>query len=249
MLKKILIAILIIALLCSCGFGVWFFLFRMQSLRGDISHAYAVTLYIKDGVTYDVWVPNEAELIETDQASLYRFDLLTVGVQDIEPTAKYKVPVEGRWVYAKSEDNWLSPTAWGFEHEEAKHISPRYRYTEVVNEETGEVTPAVWDDGTLPPCNIEPTLADYDVDIDGTDYIIYGSTYGVWEDTRDNLLARLCSLSDDYVPHYYDDGRLFYAECGDYCVGMKYTNFNTNETMVAHGSDFKTETLALLHRR
>ena len=86
-------------LLSAIGTGAYF-LFKPKELLGSESVYDTVTLQIEDNLFYDVRVPVEAKLESTDGTTIYSYDLLTVGVQDMEPTTFCKVKVGNRWVFA-----------------------------------------------------------------------------------------------------------------------------------------------------
>lgn len=247
MVKRILIVLLVILLLGAIGFGVYWFFLKPKPLLGSVENAHSVRLNIADNVYYDVLVPNEAVLLETDEATVYRFDLLTVGIQDVEPTSTaYKVKVEGRWVYVESKDLWLKPSAYSMEVNAPYSLHPVYEYLWTTNEE-GEQVPAIWNDGPAP----EFRESQYEPGIGAhiyaqNDYIIYGEEYGRWADVVEHMLTKLCALSRDYVPHYYEDGLRMYAYCNGYTVGVVYGNFNTQYTVVAKGQVGTNEALAIL---
>ena len=129
MVKKILIVLAVIILLGAGGFAAYYFLFRPVELQGSVENSRSIRLNIKDDIYYDVLVPNEATLLETDEHTIYKFDLLTIGIQDSEPLdAEYKVQVAGRWVFADSKDHWLAPTAYSFEHNEMYISTYNFEY-------------------------------------------------------------------------------------------------------------------------
>lgn len=226
MIKKIIIAVLCVAVL---GVGAYF-IFRPVPLNGSVGNSHSVSLCIRDNEYYDVLIPNEATLLETDEHSIYRYDLLSVGVQDLEPEADYKVMVSGRWVYATSKDKWLAPTAHSFESNQSYTVNAVY-------EPVLEGIEVVWNDGPAPELPENTEVCRYSTHTHALDdYIIVDEVYGLWDDTRELLLCKLCHLTGDYVPHYYDDGRIFYARSGDYAVGMSYINYNTNIGALAKGT-------------
>ena len=96
-MKRVIAIVLgAVLLLSAIGTGAYF-LFKPKELLGSESVYDTVTLQIEDNLFYDVRVPVEAKLESTDGTTIYSYDLLTVGVQDMEPTTFCKVKVGNRW--------------------------------------------------------------------------------------------------------------------------------------------------------
>lgn len=231
MVKKIIIAVVCVLLVVALAFGAWWFFLRPTPLKGSLDNYHKVSVYLRDNTYYDVWVPNEAKLITTDEHISYEFDLLEIGVQPYEPTADYKVKVNDVWVYALSKDKWLKPTIKGFEEEQPYVVKPVYEKTV---DENG--FPIVWADGSYPSGGTE-VVSDATHVLEGGDYLIKADTnLGLYADNVQNILGRLCHLTKGYVPHYYDDGKIMYAKSGNYAVGLKYVNYNTTVCYIAKGA-------------
>lgn len=244
-LKIVLIVLGAVLVLGVAGFLVWKFILTPTKLLGSLDNSHQVSVCLGRDVYYDVYVPNEAELQETDEHAIYKYDLLTIAVSLSEPNSDYKVKVGDKWVYAESEEHWLLPTVYGFEHNKAYNVAPVYEYLTVTDPETGEEVPAVWNDGPYPYPVTGTEVHSHTTHVHGPEYLVCEEFYGRWEETRDVLLGKLCHLTGDYVPHYFDNGEIFYASSGKYAVGMRYINFNTNQTYIAKG-DARNELLALI---
>lgn len=246
MVKRILLIVLAVVLVAGLGVGGWFLLRREVTYNGSVENSHKVTLTLSDRTFYDVYIPNEAVLMETDEYSIYRYDLLTVAVQEAEPMeTDFKACVDGRWVSVESKDKWLVPTLYGFEHEEPYTYTAEYEYLTYINED-GEEVAAVWNDGPPPYATQAPTIVEGTEIYDIGDYVIYSEELLVWKDAVDQMMARLCLKTNSYIPHYYNDGRVFYATIGEYTVGCVHFNYNVQYTVLARGTQGTREALAIL---
>lgn len=246
MVKRIIAIVLCVALLAGIGVGAWYFLSREVTYNGTVENSHAITLTMADNTFYDVLVPNEAVLLETDECSIYRYDLLTIAVRDTEPVDNdFKTEVAGRWVYIESKDNWLAPTLHGFDVNKPYTYDADYEYTTTVNE-AGEEVPAVWDDGPAPYSDDFPTVNEGASIYELNDYVIYQYEYLMWEDAVAQQLDRLCLKTNSYIPHYFNNGDVFYASIGDYTVGCIHNTYNGQWTVIARGANGTREALALL---
>lgn len=232
-LKTVLVILVALAVLAGAAFAVYWFALRPTPLKGSVENSHKISVSIGRDMFYDILVPNEATLLETDEHTIYRYDLLTIGVQGAEPMTDYKVKVEDRWVFVESDEDWLVPTIYSFENFKAYEVFPEYEYLE---DEDGN--PVNWADGPAPTyhANASPVIEGTHVHKDGG-YVMMEEIYSKWDELVENMLAKLCKLSGEYVPHYYNDGNIFYAEVGGYAVGAKYINYNTQLGLVACGDD------------
>ncbi len=248
MLKKILIILLVILLVASLGFGAWWFFLRPTPLKGTVENSHKVTLNIKDNIYYDVLVPNEAELVRSDEHYVYEYDLLVFGVQSIEPVeVDYKVQIEGRWVWAQSDKDWLLPVAYSMEHNKPYTVEHQFPYLTKLNEETGVEEEMDWATGPAPVANREPELLEPDSLIYGIgDYVTYTEEYNMWDKACDMALDRLAQATGKDSPEYFNNGKCFFAQQDDYCVGVNYINFNTQYAVFARGPSGCEEAQAIL---
>lgn len=245
--KRIIIIALVVVLVAGIGVGAWFLLTRTVSYKGTVENAHTVTITLKDNLFFDVYVPNEAQLMETDEYSIYRYDLLTIAVRESEPeTTDFKAYVGGKWIVVESKGKWLAPTLYSFEHNQAYYYNAEYEYTEVWNEETEEYEPYYWNDGPAPYSNDRPTVNEGATIFGIDDYILYKEELLVWKDAVWQMMDRLCLHTSSYIPHYYDDGDVFYAQIGDYVVGCVHYNYNGQFTVLGKGPTGTREALAIL---
>lgn len=230
MVKKILIALILI--IPIAGVGVYLYL-HPSPMQGSVDNSHTVTLYLGNGTYFDVLVPNEATLIETDEATVYRYDLLTVGVQDMEPSSKCKKQVEGRWIFAASDEKFLIPSMYSFEH--------NVPYSPTLGECLPEGEPPT-------PTVVEnPITETFIFGID--DYIIAEDAYGVWDVIVTQALTRLAQLTGQDSHSYFVSSDTMYASYGDYTVGVIYKNYNTHQVIIAKGQRGTDNALHLLTQR
>lgn len=238
MLKKILTGLLTVLFLGTAGFAGWWFFLRPTPLLGTLENSRTITLNLYDNVFFDVQVPNEAVLRTTDEHYTYEFDLLTVGVQTTEPElADYKIQVDGRWLYATSDKYWLYSTVHSFEHNKSYTVEHAFPEIEGID----------WATGPAPVALTEPTVTGEDSVLYGEDgYLIFTKEFNMWEGACNNSLDKLAQATGKLSPAYYSDGKIFYAEQGEYCVGIRAINFNTQYAVFAKGPEGCAEARAIL---
>lgn len=248
MVKKILITILCIVLIGALGFGCWWFFLRPTPLKGDVDNAHTITLNLHDNIFYDVLIPNEAVLGDTDEHYTYEYDLLRVGVRDTEPLdADYKVQVDGRWVYAYSDDDWLRTVVYSMEHNEPYEVRHGFEYDTYTDPETGEELVKDWACGPAPHTDTQVITPAYGTVIYGEgDYLIYKEQYGQYEDVCSLMCDQLVQAAGQYMPEYYQDGRVLYATKNGVTIGVVGGTFNTQYTVFAKGQNATTMALQIL---
>lgn len=248
MVKKILITLGVLILIAAIGFGAWWFFLRPTPLKGDINNASAITLNLHDNIFYDVLIPNEAVLEETDEHYTYEYDLLRVGVRDTEPLdADYRVQVDGRWVYAYSEDDWLKTVAYSVENNKPYEVVHEFEYLTTTDPETGEEVKKDWACGPAPYIANPVGMAEPGVIIYGPgDYLIYKEQYGQYNPVCNLMADQLVQSAGQYMPEYYQDGRVFYAAKNGVTVGVVGGTFNTQYTVFAKGQQATELALSIL---
>lgn len=238
-MKRIIAIVLIIVLvLGALGTGA-FFLFRPDDLLGSEDVYNTITVQLKDDLFYDVRVPVEAVLESTDGATIYSYDLLTIGVQDVEPTTFCKVNVGDRWVFASSKDGWLKATKAGFEQEAA--------YT---GSYSTEVTK--WED-TIPEVvmNLDPELlkslregASYT--FGGSEFITSQVAYGTFDVAVDRALLKMSILYKQPISYGLLSSERLWVTSNMYTVAVAPINYNTCLVVAAYGETGKQFAAALM---
>lgn len=237
---KRLIAIVLVAVLVlgSLGTGV-FLLFRPVELLGSKDVYDTVTLQLKDNLFYDVRVPVEAKLESTDGATVYSYDLLTVGVQDLEPSTFCKVKVGGRWVFAASKDGWLKATQAGFEEEQPY-------------EGEYDVSQTEWED------SIPPVVMNLDVGMlndlrKGASYTLGGSefvtaqiAYGTFDVAVDRAMLKMSTLYKQPIHYGMKSAERLWVTSNLYTVAVSPINYNTCLVVAAYGEKGKQFAAALM---
>lgn len=229
MSRKTLTILIAVAVLLIVAAVVCFFIFRPAELHGSTSVYDTVTLQLAPNIFYDVWVPVEATLLSTDGATIYEYDLLTVGVQDTEPSSKCKVAVCGRWVFVNSPEGWLRTSLTGMDVEE-----PYYG--------TLDHEAIVWSEGTVDPvAYIPPTSLDFFCNggvyaFGGSEFIAVQRVYDTYGGAYEQLLWKLFSLFKQ------DSGEGVVFESGVWITADEYTlaliteNYNTYYLVTACGT-------------
>lgn len=235
--RGVIIIVLVLVLLIAGGVGIYFLLQPTQ-LQGDAEIYDTYTLEIADNLFYDVRVVPNAVLESTDHQSIYSFDLLSIGVQDIEPTTHFKVQVNGRWVFAESKDNWLRPTVRGFEENVA------YTGTYDLEHTDFEVELPEFPSGTNP--EILEALAEGEAWLfGGKDFIRTGITYGLYDAVCATQLIRMTTLFKQDLP-YVHKGERMWVERNDYVVAVIPVNYNTQFIIQAYGEQGRLYAAALV---
>lgn len=238
MMKKILIglgAVLSMALIVVAVV----ILMQPQQINGNIYFYNTVTVQLAENTFYNIRVPAEAQLLSTDGATVYQYDLLTVGVQDTEPSTICKVKVADRWVFATSEENWFKPTLQGFEEESPYSVS--YDWDEIK-----------WED-ELPPLVVKMESEAYTALQAGDSYLFGGdefittqTTYGTFSDVVNRALLKMVGLYKQTPTYGLVTDNIFWVTCNDYTVAVKFINYNTHLLITAHGEEGKQCAVALL---
>lgn len=220
-MRRVLLPVLLSFTLCACTSGT-------QKLKGSELEYQTVTLQVQDKLFYDVRVPTNAVLESTDGVSYYSFDLLHVGVQDLEPATDCKVKVGNRWVFAESKDNWLRPTMIGFEI-----LSPYQGGYSTEHTEWNAKLPSV----TMPlDTEVYTRLkARSSLPFGGDEFITAQDMYRTYEETVDYALRRMSTVFEQpLITGAYTDGYLW-IESSDYVVAVIPVNYNTCTLVTGHG--------------
>lgn len=237
MAKRVVAIVLVVVLLVGAIGGGIFILTRPTKINGDPNNYNTVTLKVDEQYYYDVRVPAEATLTGTDQKTFYRYDLLTVGVQDSEPTTGYKVKIANRWVYAVSDDNWVAPTVVGFEDEQP--------YEGWIN--THEPDPETNEGGTnwgapmrsaREPAD-QTMLASESIAIEGSnEFFCMAKGFGRYEHAREQLLKDVSVLYDVDIWEVHTTDTMMWVESNGYAQGFRMLNFNTFVMYQAYGEEY-----------
>ena len=236
--RRLAIIIPVVLVLILGIAGAAYFLTRPAKLQGDEDVYNTVTLEIRNNLFYDVRVVPNAVLESTDHSTIYSYDLLTIGVQDVEPTANFKVQIDGRWVFVQSEDNWVKPTVHGFEVE--------LPYTGAYDtEDVDWEVPLPNNPGGTNPELLE-ALAEGEVWLfGGNDFIRTGQTYGRFEEVVNNQLIRMTTLFHQPLTRIHLGERLWCEQNG-FIVAIVPINFNTQLTILAYGEQGRNYAAALV---
>lgn len=247
MTKKILTIVGILLLITALGFAGWFFL-RPTPLKGDVNNAHTISLNLHDNVFFDVLIPNEAVLEETDEHYTYEYDLLRVGVRDTEPfDADYKVQFDTRWVYAYSEDDWLKTVAYSVENNKPYEVNHGFEYLTYIDPVLNVEVAKDWATGPAPYIDNPVDTVEPGVIIYGEgDYLIYKEQYGQYKPVCDLMSDQLVQSVGQYMPEYFQNGTIFYATKNGVTVGVVGENFNTQYTVFAKGQQATEMALSIL---
>ena len=227
MTKRVAAAVVIAIAICV-GAIVTYCMLRPREILGVTDVYSTVTLQLQDNLFYDVRIPTEAKLQSTDAATIYSYDLLTVGVQDVEPSTFCKVQVGGRWVYANSKDGWLRATLAGFESNEpyAGH------YNTEGTKWTDQVPNVVM---SLDTELLEQLRVGMSYQFGGSDFITTQVAYGTFPVAVERALTKMETLfRQKIVTGAKDDNHLWVTSAG-YTVAVVAINYNTCLVISAHG--------------
>lgn len=241
-MKRIVAIILIIVLsLGILGTGAYF-LFKPEELLGSETVYDTVTLQIEDNLFYDVRVPVEANLESTDGATIYSYDLLTVGVQDTEPSSFCKVKVGDRWVFASSKDGWLKATQVGFEKEQAYEGSYDTEDTEWVD----SIPKVVME---LDPAVLEDLRDGGSYTFGGPEFVTSQIAYGTFDMAVNRALLKMSTLYKQPILYgMLAENQLWVSE-NLYTVAVAPINYNTCLVVTAYGESGKQYAAALMGER
>lgn len=227
-MKRIIAIILVVVLILGLLGTVGFFLFKPKELLGSASVYNTVTLQIEDNLFYDVRVPVEAKLESTDGATIYSYDLLTVGVQDTEPSSFCKVKVGDRWVFGASKDGWLKATQLGFEEEQAYEGS--YDIEETEWEDTVPEVVMELDEALL-----EDLKKGAAYTFGGKEFITSQIAYGTFDVAKNRALLKMSSLYKQPILYGMQTENCLWVTTNLYTVGVVPINFNTCLVVSAYG--------------
>lgn len=238
-MKRVIAIVLVVVLLLGTLGTAAFMLLRPKDILGSEDVYTKVTLQLEDNSFYDVRVPVEAKLESTDGATIYSFDLLTVGVQDNEPSAYCKVKVGDRWVFAASEDNWLKATLKGFEEEEPYSV-------------TYGLEDMVWED-VVPPVAMSLDSKTLSALKEGSAYVFGGDefistqvAYGTFDTIMDRAFLKMVGLYKQTPRYGKNTGEQLWVTCNGYTVAVQSLNYNTCLLITARGEIGKQYAAALM---
>lgn len=227
-----------IVLLIAIGVGIYLYCQPREFLGSDTVYN-TITLQIGENTFYDVRVPVEAKLLRTDGMTVYEYDIITVGVQDLEPTTFCKVKVGERWVFANSPDNWYKATIGGFETEEPY-------------EGTFDVESTRWTD-TVPPLvmdldrtMLESLQSGASIPLGGKEFVTSQVTYGVFDAIVDKALTRMSTLYLQPIKYGMRTEKALWVVSGEYTVAVRPINYNTCMLVTACGDTGRQYAIALM---
>ena len=230
-----LVVVLVIGLI---GTGAYFLL-QPSELLGSATVYNTITLQIEDNLFYDVRVPVEANLESTDGVTIYSYDLLTVGVQDLEPSSFCKVKVGNRWVFASSKDGWLKATQIGFEEEQAYEGSYDTEDTEWID----SVPQVVMD---LDPEILEGLKEGSSYTFGGEEFVTSQIAYGTFDVAVDRALLKMSTLYKQPILYGMLTSEKLWVTSNLYTVAVSPVNFNTCLVVTAFGETGKQYAAALM---
>ena len=238
-MKRVISIILVIVLVLGLVGAGAYFLFRPTELLGSATVYNKITLQIEDNLFYDVRVPVEAVLESTDGATIYSYDLLTVGVQDIEPTSFCKVKVGNRWVFAASKEGWLKATKLGFEEEQAYSGSYDTENTKWVD----SIPPVAMelDQGMMKDLRKGASYT-----FGGKEFVTSQIAYGTFDVAMERALLKMSTLYKQPINYgLMGDSKLWVTE-NLYTVAVSPINYNTCLVVTAYGEKGKQYAAALM---
>lgn len=229
---------LLIALSLCLAVGV-FLLLKPQKIQGSAEVYDTITVQVGTNLFYNVYVPVEAVLEATDGAAIYDYDLLTIGVQSAEPSARCKVQVGDKWVYAVSKEGWLRATMLGFEQEQP------YKGTY-------DLSTTLWTD-ELPPITL-PLEQSILAQLRGNSYQSFGGAayvtseimYGTFAEVTDRALLKMSTLYHQPILYGKYTTNLFWMTSNLYTVAVTPINYNTCLLITAYGEEGKQYAAAIM---
>jgi len=231
------------ALICTAILGVYiFFTFKPTKLQGSESVYNTITLQLSDNMFYDVRVPVEAKLLSTDGATVYTYDLLSIGVQDKEPSSFCKVQVGGRWVFASSEDGWLKATIKGFQDEQPYEGS----YSLDNMQWTASLPDVVV---SIEDIELEKLLDGNSKALGGTDFVTTQVAFGTFDVATKRALTKMATLYKQPLRFGMKTDYDMWVASGDYTVAVHSINYNTCVVISACGEIGRQYAAALLRRK
>jgi hypothetical protein len=227
------------------GAGVLLFLRydASRELKGDASDFKTAAIQIEPHVFYRVRVPSEAILERSNYETVYEYDLLTVSKLDALPRVYDSKRSFGNTnIIANSKDKILAATQEGFDTEETYAVYVDWEQKEYVD--GLPVAPDLPDDtvqvpnSTYVPKNSGETIvADNSTVWYTTDGFLQGSViFSEYQLAIDASAAKFKGLYGMNFQYYYHQDAIFYAESGDFYVGVRYINKNTQYVISGKGS-------------
>lgn len=237
-MRKFLISMVSVAVLTTTAYVVYTAT-RPQELYGSEDVYRLITLQLDENHFYDVHVPVEATLLETDGATIYKYDLLTVGVQDVEPTSVCKVLVEGRWVSVVSEEGWLKTSLAGIDSE--------YSYEGYL-----DTTDTVWEEeaptytGKVNAAALTEVRGGGSYLFGGSEFLTAQVMYGTFESCIQTALTRMSTLYKQPLTSGALNTKYMWMTSNLYVVAVVPINYNTCLVISGYGADSIAHAHALL---
>jgi hypothetical protein len=238
-MKRFIIIVIVLAV-CASGYLLYK---KSKEIRGDADNYKTVSIQIKPNVFYRVYVPEEAQLLRSNYESTYQFDLLEVNKYDALPKIyDIEKEVEGAHIVANSKKNILAATLKGFDKEST--------YTSYVDWESkvyAEGTPSIpilpegaiqQSNSTFTPEAIADTvLADTAVVLYADDGFLQSAVmFADYQRAVEAMAAKFSgAFFSNFIEYYHQDG-VFFAESGDFYIGVRHVNKNTQYTISGKGA-------------
>jgi hypothetical protein len=239
-MKRFFIIVGIVLLIAGCAGGKILY-DKKKQFTGDIDKYKIVSIQINPNLFYPVRVPEEANLIRSNFETAYDFDIIDINKYDALPEIyDIEVEVEGTHVVANSPKNILLATQEGFKRESTFTFYVNWESKTYVDEIL--VLPSLPDGATQQP-NSTYT--------DGVADTVIADTAVTWY-TDDGFLQSVVLFSDyyeavdayaakfvgvygsDFVEYHNQDG-VFFATDGEFFVGVRYINKNTQYAISGKG--------------
>lgn len=231
----ILVAVLLIGIITASAVLV----LGEKEYKGNADVYNLITLQLEDNLFYKVHVPVEAELLSTDGATVYEFDLLTIGIQDMEPTSYCKVKVGERWVYAVSDDDWLKATMAGFETEQA--FSATYDATHI---DWSDNIPAVI--YSLDTEMLAELRKGHAYALGGEEFVVTQIAYGTFDTAVDRSLLKMSTLYGEPLTYGMKGEKKMWMSSNHHTVAVSAINYNTCLVISAYGEAGRQYAAALM---
>lgn len=247
-MKKIVIGALSLVLVTGLGVGSYFTYkhFTDKPLKGSVEDSRIITMQLKGNEFLDIRIPGNAKLVSSNFDNTFEFDIITVQKLDQEPRlADLKKQFDGYWVTADSKDGWLVPTMDSFDKSEP-YISYVDWDSKIFLEGRPELPTLpnkvhITKNGTyLPSEQIRLTALGDNTTLwypEDKGFLYSNIVYGEYRDVINEYAAKMPNLYKSDFKEYYHDNGVFFARHGDFAVGVRYINRNTQYAISVKGEE------------
>jgi hypothetical protein len=231
-------------LVVAAAVGAWLYFGSagQKAFAGDEDSYKTVSVQLKPNLFYPVRVPTEAVLLRSNYETNYEYDLLTVSRYDTLPgNCDTAVKVGDAYIAAYSKTGMLAATQKGFDTEEPYSV-----YADWDTKEYAEGTPAV---PVLPGDAVQTANSTYTVKGVGTavtadnavawfagdGFLQSAVVFSGYTEAIDMYAAKFAGLYGvNFAAYHHLDG-VFFAQAGDFYVGVRYINKNTQYVISGKG--------------